>query len=121
MIPEFIGRLPVVSTLNDLNQDDLFRILTEPKDAIIKQYKKLFELENVELRFTDGALRAIAKLSEERKTGARGLRAIIEETMLHIMYEIPSRKDITECVVNEDVILSQEQPILLFEPKTETA
>jgi len=121
MIPEFIGRLPVVATLNDLNQNDLFRILTEPKDAIIKQYKKLLELENVKLRFTDGALRAIAKLSEDRKTGARGLRAIIEDTMLHIMYEIPSRKDISECVINEDVILNQEQPILLFEPKTETA
>jgi ATP-dependent Clp protease ATP-binding subunit ClpX len=121
MIPEFVGRLPVVATLNDLNQHDLYRILTEPKDAIIKQYKKLFELENVKLRFTDGALRAIAKLSEERKTGARGLRAIIEDTMLHIMYEIPSRKDISECVINEDVILNQEQPILLFEPKTETA
>jgi len=121
MIPEFIGRLPIVATLNDLNQNDLFRILTEPKDAIIKQYKKLLELENVKLRFTDGALRAIAKLSEDRKTGARGLRAIIEDTMLHIMYEIPSRKDISECVINEDVILNQEQPILLFEQKTETA
>lgn len=121
MIPEFIGRLPVVATLNDLNQQDLFRILTEPKDAIIKQYKKLLELENVKLRFTDGALRAIAKLSEDRKTGARGLRAIIEDTMLHIMYEIPSRKDISECVINEDVILNQEQPILLFESRTETA
>ncbi|MDX9745289.1 MAG: ATP-dependent Clp protease ATP-binding subunit ClpX [Syntrophales bacterium] len=121
MIPEFIGRLPVVATLNDLNHHDLFRILTEPKDAIIKQYERLLELENVKLRFTDGALRAIAKLSEDRKTGARGLRAIIEDTMLNIMYEIPSRKDISECVINEDVISNQEQPILLFEKKTETA
>ncbi len=121
MIPEFIGRLPVVATLSDLNQNDLFRILTEPKDAITKQYKKLFELENVKLRFTDGALKAIAKLSEERKTGARGLRSIIEDTMLHIMYEIPSRKDVSECVINEDVILNQEQPILLYEQQTKTA
>ena len=121
MIPEFVGRLPVVAALGDLTQDDLFRILTEPKDAITKQYQKLFEFENVTLRFTSGALRAVAKLSEERKTGARGLRAIIEDALLYTMYEIPSQKNVSECVVNEDVILHQEQPIILYESKTETA
>lgn len=121
MIPEFVGRLPVVASLGDLTQDDLFKILTEPKDAITKQYQKLFEFENVTLRFTSGALRAVAKLSEERKTGARGLRAIIEDALLYTMYEIPSQKNVAECVVNEDVILHQEQPIILFESKTETA
>ena len=99
MIPEFIGRLPVIATLNELDEEDLIRILSEPKDAIIKQYKKLFELENVKLKFTDGALRAIAKLSIERKSGARGLRSILENTMLDIMYDLPSTNDVRECVI----------------------
>ena len=90
MIPEFIGRLPVVATLNELDEHDMMKILVEPKDAIIKQYKKLFELENVKLKFTDGALRAVAKLAIDRKTGARGLRSILENTMLDIMYDLPS-------------------------------
>ncbi len=121
MIPEFIGRLPVIATLNELNQDDLIRILVEPKDAIIKQYKKLFELENVKLKFTDGALRAISKLSVERKAGARGLRAILENTMLEIMYDLPSRSDVKECIISEDVVMKSDSPILLFESSTETA
>jgi ATP-dependent Clp protease ATP-binding subunit ClpX len=121
MIPEFIGRLPVLATLNELDQEDLIRILIEPKDAIIKQYKKMFELENVRLKFTDGALRAIAKLSVERKSGARGLRAILENTMLDIMYDIPSRQDVRECVINEDVVSNKEKPIFIFEKITETA
>jgi ATP-dependent Clp protease ATP-binding subunit ClpX len=121
MIPEFIGRLPVVTTLNELNQDELVRILIEPKDAIIKQYKVLFELENVKLKFTDGALRAVAKLSVERKSGARGLRSILENTMLDIMYELPSRNDVRECVITEDVVMNKEKPILIFETKSETA
>ena len=121
LIPEFVGRLPVIATLNELNQDDLIRILVEPKDAITKQYAKLFELEKVRLKFTDGALRAIAKLSAERKAGARGLRAIMENTMLEIMYDIPSRNDVRECVINEDVVLNREHPILLFEKQSETA
>jgi len=121
LIPEFVGRLPVIATLNELNQDDLIRILVEPKDAITKQYAKLFELEKVRLKFTDGALRAIAKLSADRKAGARGLRAIMENTMLEIMYDIPSRNDVRECVINEDVVLHREQPILLFEKQSETA
>ncbi len=121
LIPEFMGRLPVIATLNELNQDDLIRILVEPKDAITKQYAKLFELENVRLKFTDGALRAIAKLSVDRKAGARGLRAIMENTMLEIMYDIPSRGDVRECVINEDVVMNRENPILLFEKQSETA
>lgn len=121
LIPEFVGRLPVIATLNELNQDDLIRILVEPRDAITKQYAKLFELEKVRLKFTDGALRAIAKLSAERKAGARGLRAIMENTMLEIMYDIPSRSDVRECVINEDVVLNREHPILLFEKQSETA
>ncbi|MCX5836589.1 MAG: ATP-dependent Clp protease ATP-binding subunit ClpX [Deltaproteobacteria bacterium] len=121
LIHEFIGRLPVIATLNELDQEELIRILIEPKDAIIKQYKKMFELENVRLKFTDGALRAIAKLSGERKSGARGLRSILENTMLDIMYDIPSRRDVRECVISEDVVLNKEKPIFIFEKKTETA
>ena len=121
LIPEFIGRLPVISTLNVLTQEDLIRILVEPKDAIIKQYQKLFELEGVKLKFTEGALRAIARLSVERKSGARGLRAILENTMLDIMYELPSMPDVKECVISEEVVLNKEKPILLFEQKSETA
>jgi ATP-dependent Clp protease ATP-binding subunit ClpX len=121
MIPEFIGRLPVVSTLDELTQDDLIRILTEPKDAIIKQYRKVFEMENVTLKFTDGALRSIAKLSADRKAGARGLRAILENTMLDIMYELPSRSDVQECIINDDVVLRKEMPLFVLETKSETA
>lgn len=121
LIPEFIGRLPVISTLNELSQDDMVRILVEPKDAIIKQYQKLFELEGVKLKFTEGALRAVAKLSSERKSGARGLRAVLENTMLDIMYELPSTRDVKECVISEEVVFNKEKPILLFEKKSETA
>ncbi|MGZ3596977.1 MAG: ATP-dependent Clp protease ATP-binding subunit ClpX [Syntrophales bacterium] len=121
MIPEFIGRLPVVATLNELDQEELVKILIEPKDAITKQYKVLFDLENVKLKFTDGALRAIAKLSVERKSGARGLRSILENTMLDIMYDLPSRNDVRECVITEDVVMNKEKPILIFETKSETA
>ncbi|MCP4164079.1 MAG: ATP-dependent Clp protease ATP-binding subunit ClpX [Deltaproteobacteria bacterium] len=115
LIPEFLGRLPVVTTLNELNEDSLVRILTEPKNALVKQFKKLFEYEDVNLRFTDGALMAIAKEAVSRKSGARGLRAIIEEVMLDIMYEIPSIDNVKECVVGEEVILKNEEPILLYE------
>jgi ATP-dependent Clp protease ATP-binding subunit ClpX len=121
LIPEFIGRLPVIATLDELNEEDLIRILEEPKNSIVKQYKKAFELENVKLRFTDGALRAIAKLSLERKSGARGLRAILENIMLDIMYDIPSRNDVKECVISEDVVMKRECPLLLFEQQSETA
>lgn len=121
LIPEFIGRLPVIATLDDLDESTLIRILVEPKDAIIKQYKKLFALENVTLKFTDGALHAVAKLSIERKSGARGLRSILENTMLEVMYDIPSQNDIKECVISEDVVLKKEKPILIYEGKSESA
>ena len=121
LIPEFIGRLPVIATLDDLDEASLIRILVEPKDSIIKQYKKLFELENVNLKFTDGALRAVAKLSVERKSGARGLRSILENTMLDVMYEIPSQSDVKECVINEEVVTNNEKPILIYEQKSESA
>jgi len=121
LIPEFIGRLPVIATLDELNEEDLIRILEEPKNSIVKQYKKAFKLENVKLKFTDGALRAIAKLSLDRKSGATGLRAILENIMLDIMYDIPSRNDVKECVISEDVVMKKEFPILLFEQQSETA
>ena len=121
LIPEFIGRLPVIATLDDLDESTLVRILIEPKDSIIKQYKKLFELENVTLKFTDGALRAVAKLSMERKSGARGLRSILENTMLEVMYDIPSQRDIKECVISEEVVTNKEKPILIYENKSESA
>ncbi len=115
LIPEFLGRLPVVATLGELNEASLVRILTEPKNALIKQFKKMFEMEGVNLRFTDSALSAIAIEALKRKSGARGLRAIIEASMLDIMYDIPSIENVKECVVGEDVVLHQEAPILLFE------
>lgn len=116
-IPEFVGRLPVVATLDELSVDDLVRILVEPKNAIIKQYQKLFEMEGVELTFTEGALRLIAQEAYRRKTGARGLRSIIEEIMVDIMYELPSLTDVKECVVTEEVVLKKERPILIFNRK----
>lgn len=121
LIPEFVGRLPVVATFEDLNEDALVKILTEPKNSIIKQYQALFELEGVNLKFTDGALRAIAKEAIKRGTGARGLRAILENSMLDIMYEIPTQKNIKECIISEEVITKNEQPILLYEETLETA
>ena len=121
LIPEFVGRLPVIGTLGELNEAALVRILTEPKNALVKQFQKLFEFENVALRFTDSALKAIAGKSLERKSGARGLRAIMEAAMLEIMYEIPSMNAVKECVINEEVILSSEEPILLLEQSQEVA
>ena len=121
LIPEFIGRLPVIATLEELDENDLVRVLVEPKNSISKQYQKILELENVKLKFTDGALRAVSRLAVNRKAGARGLRAILENTMLDIMYDIPSRDDVKEVIINEDVVKKGEKPILLFESKTETA
>lgn len=121
LIPEFIGRLPVIATLNDLSDGDLVKILVEPKNSIVKQYKKMFEIEDVKLSFTEGALRAIARLSVARKSGARGLQSIMESIMLDIMYDIPSRRDVKECLISEDVIINNEKPILLFETQTEAA
>lgn len=115
LIPEFLGRLPVVATLDELNEDALVRILTEPKNALLRQFKKLFEMEGVNLRLTDSALSAIAKEALKRKSGARGLRAILESCMLDIMYELPSSENVKECVIGEDVVLHKEDPILLYE------
>ena len=115
LIPEFIGRLPVVATLGELNEASLIKILEEPKNALVKQFKKLFEIEGVNLRFTDSALLSIAKESMKRKSGARGLRAILESCLLEIMYNIPSLENVKECVVSEDVVLNDEDPILLYE------
>ncbi len=121
LIPEFVGRLPVIATLDELDEASLVKILTEPKNALAKQFRKLLEFEDVALRFTDSALKAIARKSLERKSGARGLRAIMEEAMLEIMYDIPSMNGVKECVINKEVISSGEKPILLFEQSQEQA
>jgi ATP-dependent Clp protease ATP-binding subunit ClpX len=121
LIPEFLGRLPVIATLDELSAESLVRILTEPKNALLKQYKKLFEIEGVNLRLTDSALSAIADEALKRKSGARGLRAIMESCMLDIMYDIPSKEDVKECVIGEEVVLKKEAPILLYEPSKKQA
>ena len=115
LIPEFIGRLPIVATLDELDEDALVRILCEPKNALIKQYQKLFDMENVNLKFTDGAMVAVAKEALKRKTGARGLRSILENAMLEVMYDIPSQDRVREVVINEDVIFKGTQPIIIYE------
>ncbi|HHY60547.1 MAG TPA: ATP-dependent Clp protease ATP-binding subunit ClpX [Clostridia bacterium] len=115
LIPEFVGRLPVIVTLDALDETALVRILTEPKNALVKQYQKLFELDGVELEFTPDSLEAIAKEAIKRETGARGLRAIVEDIMMNVMYELPSRKDVTKCVITKDVVLRREEPLLLSE------
>ena len=117
LIPEFIGRLPVMATLHELSEEMLVEILTEPKDALIKQYQRLFEMEQVSLRFTPEALRAVAHRALERKTGARGLRSILEAAMLDLMYDLPSRRNVREVRVNEDTILKHEPPILMVAEK----
>ena len=115
LIPELIGRLPVVAVLEDLDEEALIKILKEPKNALIKQFKKLLSFDNVELTFTDGALRAIAQEAIKRKTGARGLRAIIEEIMTDIMFEVPSKKNVREVIINEDVVVNKTSPIYIYE------
>jgi len=120
LIPEFIGRLPVLATLNELDEDALIDILRKPKNAIVRQYQKLFGLENVKLKFTEDALRAVAREALRRKSGACGLRAILEDAMIDIMYEIPSRDDVKEVIVNEEVITKKERPILLMEKSQES-
>ena len=115
MIPEFIGRLPVVATLEDLDEAALIDILTRPKNALVKQYQKLFDMEGVQLRFTDTALSAVAKEAVKRKTGARGLRAIVEELMLDVMYDLPGKTGVRECVVTDEVVARKKDPILVYE------
>ena len=121
LIPEFVGRLPVIATLHDLDDGALVRILREPKNAIIKQYQKYFDLEKVRLKFTDDAVAAIAREALKRGTGARGLRAILEEVMLEIMYELPSIQGLKECVITREVILNRERPLLVTEAQEQSA
>ncbi|NYF25043.1 ATP-dependent protease ATP-binding subunit ClpX [Sporosarcina sp. JAI121] len=118
LIPEFIGRLPVLASLEQLSEDTLYQILTLPKNAIVKQYQKMFELDGVALRFEDDALLEISKEAITRKTGARGLRSIIENIMLDVMYELPSLDEVSECVITKDSVLGQSNPILLTEDGT---
>ncbi|MBF7083743.1 ATP-dependent Clp protease ATP-binding subunit ClpX [Desulfallas sp. Bu1-1] len=113
LIPEFVGRLPIIVTLDALDEDALVRILTEPRNALVKQYEKLFDLDGVNLEFQHDALRTIAQEALRRKTGARGLRSILEDIMLDIMYDIPSREDIAKCVITRDTILKKEKPIVI--------
>jgi ATP-dependent Clp protease ATP-binding subunit ClpX len=120
-IPEFVGRMPVIASLDELDEKALVKILTEPKNALIKQYQKLLAFENVKLKFTDGALTAIARKALQRKTGARGLRSILEDIMLDVMYEIPSQKGIKDCIISEETVNKKEKPILIFEKQIETA
>ena len=114
LIPEFVGRLPVLATLEDLDQDALVTILTEPKNALVKQYQRLFELEDTKLNFTDDALNAIAKRAIERKTGARGLRSILEEILLDTMFDLPGLDEVTEVVVNEEAVSSEANPLMIY-------
>ena len=113
MIPEFIGRVPVTVALDLLDEEALKEILTRPKNAITKQYQKLLSLDGVKLNFEDDAITEVARLSNERKTGARGLRAILESSMMEYMYELPSREDVTECIITKDVITGEGEPKLL--------
>ena len=115
MIPEFSGRLPICATLHELQKDDLVRILLEPKNAIVKQFAKLFDMEGVKLMFQDEAIECIAQQALEKETGARGLRSILEGIMLDMMYEIPSRRDVRECIITPGVIRTGEEPILVYE------
>jgi ATP-dependent Clp protease ATP-binding subunit ClpX len=115
LIPEFVGRLPVIATLEELSEEALIDILTTPKNSLVKQFQKLFEMDGVKLKFTKGALRAVAVRALERESGARGLRAILEECMLEVMYEVPSRTGIREVVVNEEAITKGESPLIVYE------
>jgi ATP-dependent Clp protease ATP-binding subunit ClpX len=121
LIPEFVGRLSITAVLNELDIDGLVKVLTEPKNALTKQYKKFFEFENVKLKFTDGGVRAIAEQAFNRKTGARGLRSILEENMLDIMFDLPSRDDVEEVVISEDVITKHEKPLLVLQNRKQAS
>ncbi|WP_020564698.1 ATP-dependent Clp protease ATP-binding subunit ClpX [Methylosarcina fibrata] len=121
LIPEFVGRLPVVATLDELDENALVQILTEPKNALIKQYQHLFEMEGAELEFSGDSLHAIARKSMERKTGARGLRTIVENVLLNTMYELPSADNISKVVINESVILGESEPLLVYDGEIKKA
>ena len=120
MIPEFIGRLPVIAPLHELNEDALVEILTKPRNALVKQYQKLFEMDGVKLKFTRGALYKVAKLAQAHKSGARGLRAILEAALLDIMYETPSQANISEVIINEDVIEKHASPMVTYAKEAQT-
>jgi len=121
LIPEFVGRIPVVTALDELEEDDLVHILSEPKNALVKQYEKLFELDNVNLRFTHNALKALAHKAMERKTGARGLRSVMESIMLEIMYKLPSMQAVQECVVNRAVVEDGKDPLIFYQQEAKSA
>ena len=121
LIPEFVGRIPIITHVDDLDEADLVRILTEPKNALVRQYQKLFELDHVQLRFTPNALKAIAARAIERKTGARGLRNVMERTMLDIMFRLPSMPGVKECLINRAVIEKGKEPVLLYDESAEGA
>ncbi len=110
-----VGRLPVIATMDELEEADLVRVLREPKNALTKQYERLFAYDNIRLRFTEGAMAAIAREAMKRKSGARGLRAVMEEAMLDVMFELPSMADARECVISEQVILNGDYPVVLFD------
>jgi ATP-dependent Clp protease ATP-binding subunit ClpX len=118
LIPEFIGRLPIIASLEPLDEEALIEILTKPKNALVKQYRKMLELDDVELEFEDSALKEIAARAIERKTGARGLRSIIESIMLDVMFDLPSRSDIKKCIVTKEAVLNSEPPKLILEDGT---
>ncbi len=119
LIPEFIGRLPVIVTLEELSEEALVRIIKEPKNALLKQYKKLLSIDGVELEMDDEAIRAVARQALERKTGARGLRGILESTMTEIMYEIPSRDDVEKCIITKETIEMKGRPKLVLKASSQ--
>ncbi len=121
LIPEFIGRIPVIATLGELDENSLVEIMTKPRNALVKQYQRLFDFEKVKLKFREGALRAVAREAAKRKSGARGLRAILEHIMLDIMYDVPSNDDIKEVIINEDVIVKKGEPVVVYEKEAESA
>jgi ATP-dependent Clp protease ATP-binding subunit ClpX len=115
LIPEFVGRLPVLASLSELDEASMVRVLKEPKNALMRQYQKLFKLEGVSLKFTEEALVAVAQEAIKRKTGARGLRSILESAMLNIMYDLPTMDNVRECLISAEVILRREEPIIIYD------
>lgn len=120
LIPELVGRLPVVATMEELDEEDMIRVLRTPKNALTKQYERLFAFDNIRLRFTEGALKAIAQQAIKRKSGARGLRTVMEQAMLDIMYELPSKENVRECVISEQVVLNGDYPVILYDNDAES-
>jgi ATP-dependent Clp protease ATP-binding subunit ClpX len=121
LIPEFVGRLPVVATLHPLGEKALLNILTEPKNAIVKQYKKLFRMEGVELEFEDGALKLVVQRANERGTGARALRSIMEDIMLDIMYQLPARQNVVKCIITKETVQKKVEPVYMYKERKASA